>query len=289
MDSCLRLMTHNVWNCEDNQPAWAAIGRDCSAEARVPGLLRVYHELLPDVIGCQESKGRIARLICEGLQKENENYRMIDGDFTSVFYRADKFTLIESDFYRYPNEMEGYEGIFNDAGSKSYCIGVFEEKASGKRFIFASTHLWWMKSPTEDMTPPYPGNYQLGSDEARAFQMGLLIERLEKFREQYGCPAFIVGDLNASYDSAAVQRAFAAGYRHAHDVATDYADDAVGYHYCFADGFKEEYYDKPFEWAIDHILVIGEKEGAIKRFARYSPDYYFPISDHSPAYADILL
>ena len=139
------------------------------------------------------------------------------------------------------------------------------------------------------MKPPYPANYQIGSDEVRAQQIKTLVLRIEDFREKYKCPAFIVGDLNVGYDSPAVQAAFAAGYLHAHDVATDFADDAVGYHYCFADGFKEEYYDEPFEWAIDHILAIGTQEGAIKRFARYSPDYYFPISDHSPAYAEVVL
>jgi 5-methyltetrahydrofolate--homocysteine methyltransferase len=51
--------------------------------------------------------------------------------------------------------------------------------------------------------------------------------------------------------------------------------------------FVEPFGDLPFEEAIDHILIIGEEEGAIKRFERYSPDYYFPISDHSPAYIDV--
>ena len=289
MDSVIRLMTHNVWNNDENHATWAAKGQDCSAEARSAGILRTHVETLPDVIGCQELTKRMAELLLAGLNREIGGFAMIEGAFTSIFYRVDKFSLIESDFYRYPERMEGYDGIFNDAGSKSYCIGVFEEKASGRRFIFASTHLWWMKSPTEGMTPPYPGNYQRGSDEARAYQLKTLIGRVEKYRGKYECPAFIVGDLNARYDSMALKAAFSAGYRHTHDVATDYADDAVGYHYCFADGFKEEYYDEPFVWAIDHILAIGEKEGAIRRFARYSPDYYFPISDHSPAYADVLI
>jgi exonuclease III len=39
--------------------------------------------------------------------------------------------------------------------------------------------------------------------------------------------------------------------------------------------------------AIDHIFVAGAGKDAVKRFERYSPEYYFPISDHSPAYIDI--
>ena len=281
----LRLMTHNVWNNDENQPAWAEKGLDCSAEARIPVLFRIYKELLPDVIGCQEISPHIKKLMKAGLA----DYACIGDGYTPIFYRTDKLTLIEEDFFRYPEAMEGWDGLFNDMGSKSYSIGVFETKENGARFIFASTHLWWMRSPTADMKPPYPRNYQIGSDEARAYQIGLLMQKIEDFSKKYNCPSLIVGDLNAGYDSFAVQSALKNGYLHAHDIATEYAEEAVGYHYCFADGFKEEYYDKPFEWAIDHILVRDAKKDAVLRFERYSPDYYFPISDHSPAYIDITL
>ena len=62
---------------------------------------------------------------------------------------------------------------------------------------------------------------------------------------------------------------------------------AVGYHNCFPWGYESKYFDKPFEDAIDHILVSEEIKGGVRRFERYSPDYYFPISDHSAAYIDI--
>ena len=51
------------------------------------------------------------------------------------------------------------------------------------------------------------------------------------------------------------------------------------------DGYETKYYDWPFEDAIDHIYVTPDAK--VKRFERYSPDYYFPISDHSPAYIDV--
>ena len=204
MKSTVRLMTHNVWNNDENHAAWEARGQDCSAEVRQEGLLRTHRECMPDVIGCQELSQKMAGLLGEGLTKDPGHYAMIEGGFTSIFYRVDRLTVLESDFCRYPERVEGYEGIFNDAGSKSYCIGVFEAKESGKRFIFASTHLWWKRSPTEGMKPPYPANYQIGSDEVRAQQIKTLVLRIEDFREKYKCPAFIVGDLNAGYDSPAV-------------------------------------------------------------------------------------
>ena len=289
MTTTIRLMTHNVWNCNDNLPAWKEKGFDCSAEARLPGLMRVYRELMPDVIGCQEVTKKIAGLLQDAFTAEGDLYAMVGDGYTPIFYRKDRLSVIESEFFRYSEKMDGFDGIFNDAGSKSYSIAVFESKESGKRFVFASTHLWWMRSPEAGMRPPYPSGVQEHSNEARAYQLGLLRERLRHFEKRYDAPIFIVGDLNDGYNSTALQEALKSGYLHAHDIATDFAEEAVGYHYCFGDGFKTEYYDKPFEWAIDHILARNLKDTGIRRFERYSPDYYFPISDHSPAYIDYSL
>ena len=128
---------------------------------------------------------------------------------------------------------------------------------------------------------------RIGSDEAREQQISLLMEKMNAYRAKYDCPAILVGDMNTSYNSKAMQTVLVNGFRHAHDIATEYVEKAVGYHYCFASCYETEYYDWPFEKALDHIYVIGEDEGAVKRFERYSPDYYFPISDHSPAYVDL--
>ena len=97
----------------------------------------------------------------------------------------------------------------------------------------------------------------------------------------------LTGDFNTSYNSKPIKYALNDGFIHAHNLATDYVDETMGYHYCFCDGFKSEYYNKPFESAIDHILVKDAPSNAVKRFERYSPDYYYPISDHSPVFIDI--
>lgn len=248
----IRLMTHNVWNKDFNSPNWESGGNDCSAEARVGGLLRVYRETLPDIIGGQEVS----------------------------------FELVDSAFGTYPEHIEGYEGVFNDSRSKSWNLGVFRIKENGKLFIFATTHLWWKKSPGEE---PFAGSseYQAGSDEAREYQVAQLSEKILQYRNTYGCPAIVVGDMNTGYHTKAIRHLLSKGFRHAHDIAVEYADETIGYHNCFPWGFESFYLDNPYEEAIDHILILGEKEGAVKRFERYSADYYFPISDHSPAYIDV--
>lgn len=293
MAANIRVMTHNVWRNDDNMPAWEEKGYDCSAATRIKGHLRVYSETLPDIIGYQEMSPRMADLLKEGLAEcVPGKYTLIWGRDTPILYRTDKFELIDSEFGAYPEFIDGYEGSFNNSNSynqktKTWNIAVFRIKENGELFIFATTHLWWKAEPTSPECTA--SNYQKHSDAAREYQIKMLIERIDTYREQYGCPVILVGDLNTGYNSKAIQYVLSVGYRHAHNIATDYAEESVGYHYCFPNGFKTEYYDKPFEWAIDHILLLGEKDGAVKRFERYSPDYYFPISDHSPAYIDIEL
>lgn len=281
-------MTHNVWNCDNNWPKWAEKGEDCSAGARVGALLRVYRETLPDIIGGQEVSALMLDLLKEGFQNESVRYTAIWGRFTPILYRADKFDLIDSEFGTYPESIDGLEGEFNDVKSKSWNLGVFRNKESGAMFVFATTHLWWMASPKNEADVGKPG-YQMGSDEARLAQIAMVAEKIAYYREKYACPAILVGDMNTGYNSKAMLYLRDRGFEHAHDIATEHAEEAVGYHYCFADGYETYYYDRSFESAIDHIYVIGAPNGAVKRFERYSPDYYFPISDHSPAYVDIEL
>lgn len=288
MSSRIRLMTHNIWNRDTNSPEWEATGDDCSAEARVGGLLRVYRETMPDIIGCQEASALMADLLKTGFEDENSKYTLIWGRFTPIIYRADKFELIDSEFGTYPEKIEGFKGSFNDVRSKSWNLGVFRAKENGEVFIFATTHLWWKKDTTEPIFSD-EARCQPRSDEARELQLAMLLSKVSEYRKKYNCPGIVVGDMNTHYDSRAIQNALSLGYRHAHDIATEYAEESDGLHFCYPWGFETKYSDQPFECAIDHILVIGEKEGSVKRFERYSPDYYFKISDHSAAYIDIEL
>ena len=281
--SKIRLMTHNQWKNDENRPDWEAQGKDCSATVRVKGFVRVYEDTLPDIVGCQEVSATMADKLIRYAADKGLTYALLWGRDTPIIYRPDKFELVDSAFALYPVEFPGHEGKFNNGKTKSYNIGVFRIKENGALFLFASTHLWWKN------TNPASPNYQPCSDEAREYQMSLLIARIDALQEKYGCPAIIVGDLNANYHSLAVQYALSRGFAHAHDVATEYADEAVGYHRCFAWGYDEFYADRPFETAIDHILLRGCPAGAVKRFERFSPTYYLPLSDHSPAFADIEL
>ena len=282
----IRLMTHNIWNRDSNAEKWAEKGLDCSAAARVGGLLRVYREICPDIIGCQEASSMMADLLKQGFEADGIKYTLIWGRYTPIIYRQDKLELIDSEFGTYPEKINDFEGSFNDVKSKSWNLGVFRIKENGEIFIFVTTHLWWKKSPGDGIS--HSGSYQEGSDEARESQVATVVAKIEEYRRRYCCPAVLVGDMNTGYDSKAMTYVRAQGFCHAHDIATDYAEEAVGYHYCFPDGHRP-YVPGPFKSAIDHILVKGFAADAVRRFDRYIPDYYEPLSDHYPVYIDLLL
>ena len=275
--SKLRLMTQNLWSCTKNNDAWAALGLDCSAEVRMKANVKIFEALLPDIVGGQEINKDMQMHLQLALAAADLPYTLIWGNDTPILYRADKFELLDTEFLLFPRYMEGLEGEVNNANTKSLCIGVFRAKEDGRVFAFATTHLWWKKE-----------HVQKGSDEARRRQIALVIEKLEAYAAKYGgCPAILVGDMNAFYTDPAIQYALSeGGFAHAHDIATDFRHEGRGYNACGPKG-PGVWQDRPFETALDHILVKHVKENAISRFDRYCPDYYLTISDHAPAYIDI--
>lgn len=277
--STIRLMSQNQWNRTNNKDAWEALGLDCSSAVRMKGHIRVFKELAPDIVGGQEVNKDMQLDFMLYAQEEKLPYTIIWGNMTPIFYRADKFELLDNKYILYPHEVEGFEGSFNDANSKSLNIGVFRSKEDGKVFIFATTHLWWMG---EGARP--------GSDTVRRMQIEQATALIEEYRVRYGgCPAVFVGDMNARYPSPAIQYALGeGGWQHAHNIATDFRHEGRGYNACGPKG-PGVWQTTGFETAIDHVLVKGAAEGAVKRFDRYCPDYYLLLSDHAPAYIDIEL
>lgn len=277
----LRIMSNNVWWCSNNNDAWAAIGADCSNAARAPGFARVYEELQPDIIGLQECAALMCHTLFTVLAEQNSPYAVLWGRDTPVLYRKDKFEVVESDVLIYPESIQEYGDGFNNLKTKSYCIGVFRMKETGQMIIFGTTHLMYKSG-----NPNYP-NYLPFVDEARAWQLGQLMNKADEYRQKYHCPAVIVGDLNAYPGSQALNLANERGFLNAHDVATDYTEELSGMHKCDQSGYDIHPAEGGFARSLDHILVKGDL--AVRRFERYHPDYYMPLSDHFPAYIDVEL
>ena len=278
----IRLMSHNQWRCDENEPEWEAKGNDCSAKTRQKGFARVFAELDPDIVGMQEVSPLMLAELAENLSARDKNYAFLWGADTPIAYKPDKFELVNSFFAYHAANIPGLDGEFNNDKTKSYTVAVFRTKADGKHFVFASTHLWWMEDDPESLY------FQAGSDRAREYQINRVLDCVEAFAKQYNCPAVVVGDFNAVCNSPALKSAFARGFQHGHDIAIEYTDETNGCHYCFADGF-EAYFPENFSKSIDHILFKYIPENSVLRFDRYYPDYYMPLSDHFPVFTDIKL
>ena len=266
--SRLRLASQNQWNYVDNNATWEAMGLDCSANVRMQGHCKILQTLMPDILGGQEVNSEMQRLMMTFCAEQKLPYTMIWGSMTPILYRSDKLELLQSEFLPYPEQMEGFEGCFNDAFSKACNIGMFRIKENGKVFIFATTHLWWMNGQDPDCNW-----YRAGSDQVRMLQLKMATERMEYYRSLYGdCPVVLVGDMNTDYRSEAIRYALSdGGFSHGHDIATEFAHQENGYNYCMPTG-PGVWQHLPFENAIDHILVKGLPEGSVKRFDRWEPE-----------------
>ena len=279
----MRILSNNQWRHDDNTSAWSERGEDCSAEHREKGFSEVYAKLLPDAVGLQEVSPRMLDCLMRELQNKGLRYAALWGRDTPILYRSDRLELIDSDFGIYPAECPGFSGCFNNEDTKSYCVAVFREKQLEKLFILATTHLWWKADPSESRKTHNPDGIQEGSNAARVYQMGIVLDRTEEFIRKYQCPAVLMGDMNCVYGSEPIRLAESRGYTHANRAASGYAYPYHGYHWCASDGFGP-YDPKPWETAIDHILIKGAI--TVSRMDRYVGDDYLRLSDHFPAYID---
>lgn len=282
--SKLRFMSQNQWNVITNFPEWEEQGLDASAKNRMKGHVRVFQELMPDIIGGQEVNMEMQKYLKFCCMDAGLPYTQIYGHYTPIIYRADKLILLDTEYILYPEYVEGYDGIFNDDASKACNLGVFQDKQSGDIFIFATTHLWWKNG-----NDPAHKWYQAGSDQVRTMQIKLAKQLIEKYQEKYNnCPAILAGDLNAVYHSEAIQYAITEGnFQHAHDVAVEYAHEGEGYNLIDLHGPGKVWEKGTFYQAIDHILIKDMPQGSVRRFDRYTPDYYLALSDHAPVFVDI--
>lgn len=280
------IMTNNQWKCDENNDDWRAIGMDCSAQSRSVGLLKAYKGILPDIIGIQESSSLMEKLLMQQLfaftseNGENVEYRLITGGDTPIYYRSDKYFVVESGYCQHPEHLPGAEGIFNNKRTKSYTYGIFDELATGKKVLVISTHLWWKSSNPERF------NYQPHSSEARAYQITLVLEKAKELMEKYNCPGFVLGDFNAGLGSICMDKVYHMGWIEARDICTGEKNDTKGHHLCNPSGFRRDPLGK-YEEALDHIVVPKDTDVKIRSYKRLDDGWFDCISDHYPLYIDV--
>lgn len=272
----MRIMTNNVWNNDENTEEWAAIGEDCSAQARSEGFARIYAEFLPDVVNTQEMtslmlNGILANLARFGIGYEGISVNDPVADFTALIYNPQTVTP----------KLCGHHvfGYGSDYQSKGYTWCLFRHMPTEKEFVSLSTHFWPVRESVTE-----------GSDAWRLRQAGEVVDVSAELLAEFGCPVFVQGDFNVHTDSGVFDVFKKAGFENCRYAATGECDDLRGTHRCGSTGFSTE--PKPGTYSangIDHMLVLGRGDAEILTFRHIIRDYYYRSSDHFPVYTDIRL
>ena len=275
-----RVMYYNI--------LWDADARHCPGERNVMAA-DLVREFGPEVVGLQEC-GRYKRtgLYFEDIvsQMARVGYREApvsgvknsfhDVNCVPLFYRESEVRFVEGGYHWYVNQPTDTIGPM-DVSSKSLSWGVFETRATGARFLAASTHLCTQVE---------------GLRVAQAEEACRLFEEL---RRRYGLPMVLGGDFNSHHHDGGY-RYFrdVAGYPAASGLATEYTATEKSYHaypefdpglgLCMPTGGAE------YETAktIDHILFPAASAGLqVGVFGVVVNSFSLAASDHFPIFSDV--
>lgn len=168
---------------------------------------------------------------------------------TSLVYNSETLTLINGgyeDISIHPNTDEPWA---DDVNHRVIMWGVFEVKATGRRFMTLGTHYTSTSSSAEHL------------EAQKVMQVQMTLNLLAKLRTQYDVPAFILGDLNTAKGTesyAALKKGTGFG-----DVADEFPSDYLADHIFYdPNGFSLK----------NAILEKGKKTNV--------------ASDHKPMIAD---
>jgi len=173
----------------------------------------------PDILGLQEVN-QIVEKNWAGLTTLDEGwddylpeltdhgYTRLKGEYTEdgfekneIFFKTSKFTKISEGTKTYksvaselnvPNP-DGADADTYDEHGRTFHYAVLEQKATGKKFLFISTHLVYGKtSSTDENAVPY--------HKMRRYEIRTLLAWLETQKATYP-NQIVVGDMNAHYKS----------------------------------------------------------------------------------------
>lgn len=267
---------------------WAG-GDTLPTKVRAKMFASVLERFQPDVAGLQEAEGEWHRY----LTNVEDTYEMIypKGDwftlnYSPLIYNKNTLNLIESGHFFYSvNES-------NNKNCRAVTWGVFEIKASGKKFAASSTHLDLIR----------------GNDTEKEFvrmetQVDEITAKVLELAQTYDCPVFATGDYNAQDDFRSLasdgqlaplsdSSAFRiylrltgtdkdgnAMQRRLYDSKTLIDPERI-----FYDKASSEY--GAFDPTWDHIFLPSEECATVRSF--YVPNFksFEQMSDHDPIFAD---
>ena len=239
---------------------------DRSPENRNPGIVSLIREQSPDVFGLQEAVYDRIQLLNESLseysyvgrgREKNEK----DGEFSPVFYKTDKYNLVDSGTFWFSNTPHKASIAWGTVFKRICTWAVLEDKETGFRFGVFNSH------------------WDHISFISRNNSAELLCEKIQEYAENL--PVIIMGDFNCEPDTTAYQYLIEQGFLDCMYTAPGAVVSGT-YH-----GYTKS--DVSNDLPIDHILFKGDTGYAASyKAVTDKKDGIYP-SDHFPIVSDIIL
>ena len=222
----------------------------------------------PDTLGVQEAHHDWIEALCAGLPEYDfvgvgRDDGKTAGEYSAVFYKKDKFTLLDSGTF-WLSETPDVPGVRGwDAACVRICsYAKLRETASGKCFAHFNTHL-----------------DHIG---LTAMQKGAELVVAKASEICPDLPAFFTGDFNVTPDSAPYRTVLEGGFADARSVAQS-SDDSITFHMNVFVPDEPE----PERSIIDYCFVKGDVRVPTFRVIRDAyPGGLYP-SDHFPVIAEV--
>ncbi len=258
------------------------------SELHLPRALTVLKENTPDVIGFQEiTEPWIEMLMADpeigslygyvGQERGDRTH-----EWAAIFYRKDKFDLIESKTrWMYGedgsfgsetvggliNSMEEYTGARGKIYFRIYTYAILLRKSDSKKMLFINTHL----DIGGQTSAKYPGVRDVPNKQIE------YVINFAKAMQAQGYPVVLTGDFNGNRSSVICEKIFDAGF-----ISTEVASPNVVY-----DSNSEKAYVS--EKSIDHVFVLAENCTFDTYTCLNSPILGGYPSDHNPRLATFVI
>lgn len=239
------------------------------AKPRAKMFAAVVDTYRPDVIGIQEMCDAWYCLLRRNLP---DGYKMLyplsSGVFvrmTALVYNADTLTLLEQGQHIYTQAT--------NPRLRRAVWGLFEVKATGRRFVAVTTHLDLLHEGAEKAELP------VMQSEAQE-----LVQLLQTLAEDYSCPVFATGDFNAKEPSAKTKDVDAPS------VYTYLSEQLQDVKYAAKSSVCGSGADLSHP-TYDHIFLCENTPGSaeILKYGYLSDKSLQAMSDHYPIFADVRL
>ena len=187
-------------------------------DARVKRVIDTILENTPSVFGVQEASVAWMNAL---RSKLGDLYTSVgsgrdggsSGEHSAIFYRTDKFTLIDSgtlwlsdtpekpgSYYKYTDPETGTVHRANFPRIMTYA--VLERKNDGARFLYVNTHLDHNGDNSVEV-----------AEQVRQGQIETLIVQIERIKSELGdLPTVVTGDFNVTPEATAYTTMIGAGY-----------------------------------------------------------------------------